>query len=81
MCPDIQTRLPCVFGTVDPLIPAKNPEAIGNALCKTEPACQGLRFVEYDRADYGLMCEVRSSFHPKISAQGWWLLLGEEHLV
>ena len=81
MCPDIQTRLLCVFGTVDPLIPAKNPEAIGNALGKTDLAGQRMRFVEYVCADHLFRCEARSSFHSQASAQGWSLLIGDDPAV
>ena len=64
---DFQARLTCVFGLADPLIPAKNREPIGNALQKNYPVSQRPRFVEYDVADHGLTCEVRSSFHLKAS--------------
>ena len=81
LLPEIQARLTHVFGTADPLIPAEDREAIRNALRKTDPASQRLRFVEYAGAEHGFMCEARSSFNPKASAQGWRLLLGQEPLV
>ena len=77
LLPEVMARLTCVFGTADPLIPAEDREAIGEALRKADPAGQRLRFVEYPGADHGFMCEARSSFDPQASAQGWRLLLGE----
>ena len=64
LLPGIKARLTCVFGTVDPLIPAEDR--------------QRLRVVECAGADHGFMCEARSSFDPQASAQGWRLLLGDD---
>ena len=58
----IRARLNCVFGTVDPLIPAEDREAIGDALRRADPTGQRLRFVECAGAEHGFMCEARSSF-------------------
>ena len=77
LLPQIKARLTCVFGTADPLIPPEDREAIGDALREVDPAGQRLRCVEYGGADHGFMCEARSSFDPKASAQGWRLLLGD----
>ena len=76
LLPKIQSRLTCVFGTADPLIPAEDREAMGVALNKVDPAGQRLRVVEFAGADHGFMCEARSAFSPQASAQGWRLLLG-----
>ena len=76
LLPEIQSRLTCVFGTADPLIPVEDREAIGDALRRADPAGQRLRFVECAGADHGFMCEARSVFNPQASAQGWRLLLG-----
>jgi len=38
LLPEVQARLTCVFGTADSLIPAKDREAIGDALRRTGPA-------------------------------------------
>ena len=81
LLPEIQARLTCVFGTADPLIPAEDREAIGDALCREDPAGDQLRVVECAGADHGFMCEARSSFNPQASAQGWRLLLGDESVV
>ena len=75
LTPEIRTRLTCVFGTADPLIPEEDREAIRAALQKTDPAGERLRSVECVGADHGFMCEARSSFDPQASAQGWGLLL------
>ena len=81
LLPELQARLTCVFGTADPLIPAEDREAIGDALRRADPAGQRLQFVECSGADHGFMCEARRSFDPQASAQGWRLLLGDELLV
>ena len=81
LLPEVQARLTCVFGTADPLIPAEDREAIGDALRRVDPAGQRLRCVECAGADHGFMCEARSSFDPLASAQGWRQLLGDELLV
>ena len=78
LLPEVVARLTCVFGTADPLIPAEDREAIGQALRKADPAGQRLRFVEYSGADHGFMCEARNSFNPQASAQGWRLLFGDD---
>ncbi len=78
LLPGIKARLTCVFGTADPLIPAEDRQAIGAALSKIDPDGQRLRVVECAGADYGFMCEARSSFDHKASAQGWRLLLGDD---
>ena len=77
LLPEIQARLTCVFGTADPLIPADDREAIQTALEKEDPSGERLRPVECAGAEHGFMCEVRASFDPQASAQGWRLLLGE----
>ena len=81
LLPEIKARLTCVFGTADPLIPPEDREVIGAALSKVDPAAHRLRFVEYAGADHGFMCEARSVFNPKASAQGWRLLLGGDPVV
>ena len=81
LLPEIQSRLTCVFGTADPLIPAEDREAMGAALNKVDPAGQRLRVVEYAGADHGFMCEARSTFDPQASAQGWRLLRSEDPVV
>ena len=81
LLPEVQARLTCVFGTADPLIPAEDREAIGDALRRADPAGQRLRCVEYAGADHGFMCEARSAFNPQASAQGWRLLLGGDPAV
>ena len=81
LLPEVQARLTCVFGTADPLIPAEDREAIGDALRRADPAGQRLRCVECAGVDHGFMREARSSFDPQASAQGWRLLLGDELLV
>ena len=81
LLPNIEARLTCVFGTIDPLIPAEVREEIGAALRKVDPAGQRLCFVEYAGADHGFMCEARISFDPQASAQGWSLLLGDDPAV
>ena len=81
LLPEIQARLTCLFGTADPLILAEDREAIGDALRRADPAGQRLRCVECAGVDHGFMCEARSSFDPRASAQGWRLLLGDELLV
>ena len=50
-------------------------------MSKVDPAGQRLRSLEVADADHGFMCEARSSFNPKASAQGWSLLLGDEPAV
>ena len=75
LVPEIKARLTCVFGTADPLIPAEDREAIGDALKKVDPAGQRLRVVECSGADHGFMCDARTAFNPQASAQGWSLLL------
>ena len=70
-----------MFGTAEPFIPAEDREAIRNSLCKTDPAGQRLRFLEYAGPEQGFICEARSNFNPKASAEGWRLLLGQESLV
>ena len=81
LLPEIKARLTCVFGTADPLIPAEDRQAIGAALNKVDPEGQRLRVVECADADHGFMCEARSAFNPQASAQGWRLLLGDNHVV
>ena len=81
LLPKIQGRLTCVFGMADPLIPAEDREAIGAALHKADPYNERLRSVECAVADHGFMCEACSSFNVDASAQGWRLLLGNDHLV
>ena len=71
----------CSAQSVDPLIPAEDREAIGDALRRADPTGQRLRFVECAGAEHGFMCEARSSFDLQASAQGWRLLLGDELLV
>ena len=78
--PEVQAWFTCVFGPANPLIPNDDHGAIGAPLHQADPLGQRSRFVEYAGADHGFMCEARSSFHPKASAQGWRLLLGEEPL-
>ena len=78
LLPEIKARLTCVFGTADPLIPMEDREAIQAALQQQDPSGQRLRLVECADADHGFMCEARSAFNPRASAQGWWLLLGDE---
>ena len=78
LLPEIKARLTCLFGTAETLISAADREAIGEALRRADPAGQRLRFVEYAGADHGFMCEARSSFNPRASAQGWRLLLGDD---
>ena len=75
LLPEIRTRLTCVFGSADPLIPEDDRELIRAALQRTDSSGQRLRFVEYAGADHGFMCEARASFDPQASAQGWRLLL------
>ena len=81
LLPKVQARLTCVFGDVDPLIPAEDRQAIQAALHRADPASARLRSVECAGADHGFMCEARGSFHPQASAQGWRLLLGDESVV
>ena len=81
LLPKVQARLTCVFGDVDPLIPAEDRQAIQAALHRADPASDHLRSVECAGADHGFMCEARGSFHPQASAQGWRLLLGNEALA
>ena len=76
LLPEIKSRLTCVFGTADSLIPLEDREAIRVAMIKVDPAGQRLRFVEYAGADHGFMCEARSAYNPQASFQGWRLLLG-----
>ena len=61
----IQGQLNGLFGTVDPLIPAEDRDAIGAALLKADSVCQPLPSVECAGADQGFMCEVRGSFDPR----------------
>ena len=53
----------------------------GCGLVAVDPAGQRLRFVEYADAEHGFMCEARSAFNPRASAQGWRLLLGGDPVV
>ena len=81
LLPEIQGRLTCVFGTADPLIPAQDRQAIGEALHEVDPVGERFHSVEFGGADHGFMCEARSSFNPQASAQGWRLLLGDDLVV
>ncbi len=81
LLPEIKARLTCVFGTADPLIPPEERETMETALSKADPAGQRLRYVESTGADHGFMCEARSAFNSKASAQGWRLLLGGDPVV
>jgi carboxymethylenebutenolidase len=75
LLPRIQGRLTCLCGTADPLIPEGDRRAIQAALNANDASGRRFRYLKFNGADHGFMCEERSSFNPEASSQGWRLLL------
>ena len=77
LLPQVKGQLTCLCGTADPLIPPEERQAIRTALQVEDPDGERLRYVEFDGADHGFMCEARSSFNPDAANRGWQLLLDQ----
>ena len=73
----VKGQLTCLCGTADPLIPPEERQAIRTALQLEDPDGKRLKYVEFEGADHGFMCEDRSSFNPDAAQMGWQLLLDQ----
>jgi carboxymethylenebutenolidase len=71
----IQGRLTCTCGSADPLIPEEDRRAIEPVLKNNSDMHHRFRYLEFNGADHGFMCEERSCYNPEASSQGWQLLL------
>ena len=73
----VKGQLTCFCGTADPLVPPEERQAIRTALQLEDPEGERLKYVEFEGADHGFMCEDRSSFDPDAAQMGWQLLLDQ----
>ena len=75
LLPSVQGELHCLCGSLDPLIPSSEQQAIQAALQAADTSGQRLRYSVFEGADHGFMCEAREQFHQPSAQEGWRLLL------
>ena len=75
LLPSVQGELHCLCGSLDPLIPRSDQQAIQAALQAEDPSGLRLRYSAFERADHGFMCEARDQYHQASAQEGWRLLL------
>jgi len=79
LLPAVQGELHCLCGSIDPLIPSSEQQAIQAALQKVDPTGLRLRYSAFEGADHGFMCEARDQYHQASAQEGWRLLLEAAH--
>jgi carboxymethylenebutenolidase len=75
LLPSVQGELHCLCGSIDPLIPNSEQQAIQAALQTEDPTGLRLRYNAFEGADHGFMCEARDQYHQASAQEGWRLLL------
>ncbi len=75
LLPSVQGELHCLCGSIDPLIPNSEQQAIQAALQGEDPTGLRLRYSAFEGADHGFMCEAREQYHQTSAQEGWRLLL------
>ena len=75
LLPSVQGELHCLCGSIDPLIPSSEQQAIQAALQTQDPSGLRLRYSAFEGADHGFMCEARDQYHQPSAQEGWRLLL------
>ena len=75
LLPAVQGELHCLCGSIDPLIPISDQQAIQAALRTEDPNGRRLRYSVFEGADHGFMCEARDQYHQASAQEGWRLLL------
>ena len=75
LLPAVQGELHCLCGSIDPLIPSSDQQAIQTALQAVDPTSLRLRYRVFKGADHGFMCEARDQYHQASAQEGWRLLL------
>ena len=79
LLPGVQGELHCLCGSIDPLIPSSEQQAIQAALQRVDPTGLRLRYSAFEGADHGFMCEARDQYHQASAEEGWRLLLEAAH--
>jgi carboxymethylenebutenolidase len=79
LLPSVQGELHCLCGSIDPLIPSSEQQAIQAALQTQDPTGLRLRYSAFEGADHGFMCEARDQYHQASAEEGWRLLLEAAH--
>ena len=79
LLPSVQRELHCLCGSIDPLIPSSEQQAIQAALQTQDPTGLRLRYSAFEGADHGFMCEARDQYHQPSAEEGWRLLLEAAH--
>ena len=79
LLPAVQGELHCLCGSIDPLIPSSEQQAIQAALQRVDPTGLRLRYSAFEGADHGFMCEARDQYHQASAEEGWRLLLEAAH--
>lgn len=79
LLPSVQGELHCLCGSIDPLIPSSEQQAIQAALQTQDPTGLRLRYSSFEGADHGFMCEARDQYHQASAEEGWRLLLEAAH--
>jgi carboxymethylenebutenolidase len=75
LLPSVQGELHCLCGSIDPLIPSSEQQAIQAALQTEDPTGIRLLYSAFVGADHGFMCEARDQYHQASAQEGWRLLL------
>ena len=79
LLPAVQGELHCLCGSIDPLIPSSEQQAIQAALQRVDPTGLRLRYSAFEGAEHGFMCEARDQYHQASAEEGWRLLLEAAH--
>lgn len=79
LLPAVQGELHCLCGSIDPLIPSSEQQAIQAALHRVDPTGLRLRYSAFEGAEHGFMCEARDQYHQASAEEGWRLLLEAAH--
>ena len=75
LLPSVHGELHCLCGSIDPLIPSSEQQAIQAALQTEDSSGLRLRYSSFEGADHGFMCEARDQYHQPSAQEGWRLLL------
>jgi carboxymethylenebutenolidase len=75
LLPSVHGDLHCLCGSIDPLIPSSEQQAIQAALQTEDPTGIRLLYSAFVGADHGFMCEARDQYHKASAQEGWRLLL------
>ena len=75
LLPSVHGELHCLCGSIDPLIPSSEQQAIQAALQTEDSSGLRLRYSAFEGADHGFMCEARDQYHQPSAQEGWRLLL------